>query len=548
MPKRIYLLSLDALPYYLLARFKKEWELKNFQKLEKQAGYARGLVAPFPDATTPPAHAGLFCGCPATEHNIISFEEPEIIKGEVHPWKKVMGFDARRLRAEPLWVSFLKTGARVLMLHFPLSVPVEPYCQEKLFGKDFSDRLIVIEAFSQKLAEEKVIQSEKPGRKVELALSKKERVQISLPKRSGSELTLLPEKNAGVYLLRLNAPGSKSAPIYFATGINRIFSHPREIAKEYLENAGAFVAGGGAYSYWQGKFGKTIAQGGEGEAERMLAKTLELVGEHFSRAIKYSLEKIDFEVGFFYFPGIDTALHLFASWLEPEVELEPKIREILESIVKRMFIWADKILGLFLEQAGKDDLLVVVSDHGMASVFHTFYPNQVLLERGYLVWEEKKSCPNLERSQAVYHQSNSGYIVINSRRRGGVVREEERTRLAERIAREFENYRGKILKDIILVEESGEIPFRGEIYLVPNYQVGLSHKVEGKVFESGIFGGQHHYWSESEPMLAILYLKGAGISPGKNLGRRSYLELAKTIAGLCGIDPPKKAQKGPIRF
>ena len=83
---------------------------------------------------------------------------------------------------------------------------------------------------------------------------------------------------------------------------------------------------------------------------------------------------------------------------------------------------------------------------------------------------------------------------------------------------------------------------------MPNYQVGLSHKVEGKVFESGIFGGQHHYWSESEPMQAILYLKGAGISPGKNLGRRSYLELAKTIAGLCGIDPPEKAQKGPIRF
>ena len=545
--EKVIILCLDGLPYALLERFALKWELGNFIKLKSQSSWAKGLVAPPPDATTPPAFACLFCGCPAVVHNIVSFEEPEVVYGGIHPWKKVLGFNARNLKAEPLWVSFLKAGKCVVMLHFPLSVPIAPYTEEKLFGKDFSEALIVFESFSQNLASELVVKAGDVGEKIKIKTKSGEELELSPNLSTSFQPVIFEEKQAGVYVVHL--AGEADSERIFITNLNRVFCNHKELAEKYLDFAGPFVGNAGVFSYWKGLLGKPVYEGGSGKAEEMLRSLLGLVGRHFYRAVEFALEKLSADVYFLYYPGIDLVLHLFTGWLdEQNPQSSPEIKEKLWQVVEEMFKWADKIVGLCLERAGEGSLLAVVSDHGMAPVFSTFYPNQVLLERGLLFWDEKNSMPELDRSQAIYHQSNSGYIVINTKARGGIVEDEKAGELARKVASIFEEYVGEILQEVVLVSESKDIPYRGEIYLVPRYRIGFSHKVEGKIYQKGTYAGQHHYWQEAEPMWAVLFLKGKSIPLGKELKRCSHLDVAPTLAQLCDIPTPSKSVAQPINF
>ena len=153
----------------------------------------------------------------------------------------------------------------------------------------------------------------------------------------------------------------------------------------------------------------------------------------------------------------------------------------------------------------------------------------------------------LSQSRAIYNESNSGYIVLNLKSRGGIVPDEEAPELTQKIAALYEPFRQKFLDKIELTSRNPAIPNLGEIYLMPRFKVTLQEEVEGKVFEE-FFGGQHHYWADSEPMKAVLYFIGAGVPAGKKLGPRSHLEIAPTIAALAGISPPDKARKAPIKF
>ena len=523
--------------------------MRNFQRLMKEGAWAQGMIAPGPDLTTPPAHAALLCGCKSVEHGIYSFEEPVIERGASHPWKKRMGFDARRLQAEPLWVSFLKAGKKVALLHFPLSFPVEPYAQEARFGADFSDRLTVIESFSQRLGFE-FVRKDLAGEGIfQVKLS--DQSKLFLPVRAPEKMDTLifPEKTAGLTRFRFSAELPGDPDLYFGTALHKIFSNQSGLAQSYLDRVGPFPGGGASYSYWQGKLGKRIHQGGSGKAEQRLMATLELVGNHMSEAIRFVEDQVRPGVGFYYFHLIDLALHLWMGLLDPESPgFSPEIREFLLPMVRRTFEFADQVVGLLLDGCEGDDLLAVVSDHGMAPIERIFYPNQVLADAGLLSWDRKKGEPILERSSAVYHQSNSGYIVINSRERGGPVRGEDAEELKQKVSDLFGEYLGSVLEKVESVAEHPEIPGLGEFYLTPKYKTALSHKVEGKVLEPGPYGGQHHFWPESEWMPAILFLRGPGIPGSAKLGKRSHLEFARTVSALAGIPGPEKSRMGPIRF
>ncbi len=546
---KVHILSLDAMPYAMVERFKHEWGLKNFLRLEAGGAFAQGMIAPGPDITTPPAHAALVCGCGALEHGIYSFEEPALENGALHPWKKRSGFSSRRLKAEPLWISFLKAGKKVSLVHFPLSIPLEPYLSEAKFGADFSDRLTVIESFDQRLSFETVRKDIGTDSTFKFSLADKTKLELPARAPMKTEMTILPDHRAGLARMRFPPDAQSEPDYYFIAAVHRIWSNRPEVAQAYLDAAGPFLGGGGSYSYWHDKLGLKIVKGGTGKAEARVAQSFELVGEHFQKGIRFALEKVEHDIGFYYFHGVDLVLHLWMGLLDPESPASsPELRELLWPIVRRAFEHADRIVGLLLEASGPEDLVAVVSDHGMAPIESTFFPNQVLLEADLLRWDTKKNEPVLSESRAVYHRSNCGYIIIVTRSRGGPVEDGEAPELAKKIEALFGKYLGAALAKVELVSEHPELPGLGEIFLTPVYKTGLSQRLEGKILEPGKYGGQHHFWPERETMQAILYLKGPGVPAGLRLGQRSHLEFARTVAHLAGVAAPRDARFGPIKF
>jgi len=546
---RIHILCIDALPYFLLRQFLSRGQLPNFRKLEKLGASAQGMIPPWPDATTPPAHASILCGCSAVEHGIFSFEEPLIENGVVSPWRKTHGFDAARLKAEPLWVKFLQAGKKVALLHFPLSTPVETLTSSRKFGDDFSDRLFIIEGYGRRLTPEIVRQDVNSDDPFRLKLS--DRGKVLLPRRAPKTLepAVFKDRMGGLWRLRFSSENHGEPDLHFLTPFSALTCHPAELGISYLEKLGPFPASGATYSYGKDKLGARIYKGGSGLAEQRLGQSLELLAEHVFSAMKFVLEKVQPEAGFYYFNAIDLCLHLWLAYLEPGfAKAHPEIFNVLWPLLCRMMNWADKMVGLLLESLGPKDLLVVFSDHGMAPIDAVFYPNQVLADAGLLAWDSSKNEPDLAKSLAVYNGSNAGYVVLNLKSRGGIVPDQEAERLAAKVAAAFAPFLGQALDKIELTTANPAIPGLGELYLIPRFRLTLQEEVEGKILDPDFRGGQHHYWPEVEEMKAVLYFCGAGVPAGARLGVRSHLEVAGTVAALAGIEPPNRAGFRPIKF
>ena len=389
--RKFHFLSIDALPWSMLRQFLGRGELPNFQRLEKLGASAQGMVAPGPDATTPAAHAALLCGCDALEHGIYSYEEPAIENGVVHPWKKRSGFDAMRLKAEPLWVKFLQAKRKTALIHFPLSTPIQALTASKKFGADFSEHLFAIESFSQRLTPEIVRKDVNSDDTFKLKLSDGSKVQ--LPKRAPKnvEPAIFKEKKGGLWRIRFQAEHAGEPDLHFLTPFSGISSNRDDLVNDYLDQVGPFAASATTYSYGTDKLGNRIYKGGNGNAEKRMAQGMELLGNHFYKTVEFALEKISPEAGFYYFNGVNLCLHLWLAYLNPtSPAYSKKICDALWPIVCSVFQWADKIVGLLLDSLRADDLLTVVSDHGMAPIETTFYPNQVLADAGLTVWDAEE--------------------------------------------------------------------------------------------------------------------------------------------------------------
>jgi predicted AlkP superfamily phosphohydrolase/phosphomutase len=546
---KLYVLSIDALPYSMLQGFLARNKLPNFQKLEKLGWSCSGMLASGPDSTTPPAHAALLCGCKAKEHGICSFEEPLVEKGVVHPWKKVYGFDAFRLKAEPLWVKLLQAGKSCALLHFPLATPIEAFTSAKKFGADFSGLLTVVESFSQRLTPEIVRRDVNADDSFKLRLS--DRSKELVPKRAPhSEAPLIfPDKPGGLWRMRFGSENPLDQDIHFLMASSGIQCNRPGLAQSYLEKVGPFISSAAAYSYSNDKLGPRIFKGGNGLAEKRLFRSMELMCRHFYDAIKFMLERTAPEAGFFYFNCIDLCLHLWMAFLDKSSPgFSQKTFEAVQPVVDLVFSWADRIVGLLLEAAGPEDFLVVTSDHGMAPIENIFYPNQALRDAGFLAWDEKEKEPILEQSSAVYSGSNAGYVILNLKSRGGIIPDEEAEAWTGKIAGVFEPHLGTALERIELPAQNREIPCLGEIYLVPKYKTTLQEEVEGILLKKEYYAGQHHYWADTESMKAVLYLKGPGAPAGKKAGVVSAVDVASLVAGLCGVEPPDKARRGRVKL
>jgi hypothetical protein len=148
--KRVVLLTWDGTPRWLVDKMLAEGVLPNLAAMIKDGAAAEYSTTNFPNTTTPPGHAALYTGCYGTVNGVTGYIQPKTPPDKFDVTESWSGFDARNLRAEPLWVTLARGGKPSLLIHAPFAMPFGPYGAWKRFGDDVSERVAAFTGYTDK--------------------------------------------------------------------------------------------------------------------------------------------------------------------------------------------------------------------------------------------------------------------------------------------------------------------------------------------------------------------------------------------------------------
>jgi predicted AlkP superfamily phosphohydrolase/phosphomutase len=296
----------------------------------------------------------------------------------------------------------------------------------------------------------------------------------------------------------------------------------------------------------------------------------------------------------FYAPQIDHQEHkyLMADPRQPGYTHENS-KEYAEYI-QWAYKTADKTAGKTVRALDENDYLFIVSDHGMEPAHSALEPNKILKDNGLLKLDPEGRI-DYEKSKAIAIPSGSAahvYINLESREKYGIVKKEEYEQVRKDIMQAFKkvevnrNENGPVIKHHLKelwnstlnlsfngfketsqslagyitnakvhpYEEIKQIPQKeklteqnaGDILLMaaPGYIMGqgVSQMVKPTP-ELGTHGGN----PDREKLKAVFMAMGPDITPGKQIGPVSNLDIAPTIYDLLELESPSYIEGESIK-
>ncbi|BBM83904.1 alkaline phosphatase family protein [Candidatus Uabimicrobium amorphum] len=238
-------------------------------------------------------------------------------------------------------------------------------------------------------------------------------------------------------------------------------SHPRSFASEVEKRVGMYPTLGWASA--------TNALKDEAISERAFQQDLQNILHSREKIFQHTLkQKQDLLVAVFYFT--DRASHMYWRFIDEKHPLhEPNLEHKLLDVYKEM----DRIIGIAHNKLNKNDILLVVSDHGFKSFRWQVNVNTWLQKNGYLFLKDDKERSNMqvrdlfERSRLLQdidwkrttaYAIGLGKIFINLQNREpqGVVNQDDYYKLREEIGRKLKSFtfRGeKVVNEVFMQEK-----------------------------------------------------------------------------------------------
>ncbi|HSB62264.1 MAG TPA: alkaline phosphatase family protein, partial [Vicinamibacteria bacterium] len=356
---RLILASLDGAGAALVEDALARGLMPNLARLRRRGAAARGVVSTLP-AKTPVAHATLFTGAWPDRHGITGIAAPRP-GGSV--LETVDGFRSDALRAEPLWVTAARQGLDATTVAATQAWPFAPYAEGRRFGANFARRLTLIDGYGGGGLDDAVVTAAdvalrpatgwtgappsapgSPPRELELRVAGVavsgllvddpddpapgfDTLLLALDKDGGKGVRLKPRPPAdsadAFAALTLPAEGGP-IPVHFrlfslapdASGLLLYQSRaaPVTSSRERVGGAaqaatGSVVGNGAVKAYRAGALGRTIAAGGDGEAEARYLETAALVTRQFTRLTEFAARSTRWDVLVAYLPQPDEGLH-----------------------------------------------------------------------------------------------------------------------------------------------------------------------------------------------------------------------------------------------
>lgn len=172
------------------------------------------------------------------------------------------------------------------------------------------------------------------------------------------------------------------------------------------------------------------------------------VYEESMAMLEYELGRFDDGLLFFYFSNADQRQHMFWRLIDPgHPAYDERLAARFGDVIGATYAEMDRALGLALQKADKDTIVLVMSDHGFATFRRGFNLNTWLLREGYhrlkRPWQQEQSAyfdnTDWAKSRAYGMGLNSLYINEKGREGEGIVAPgPEKDNLICEIARKLE--------------------------------------------------------------------------------------------------------------
>lgn len=181
----------------------------------------------------------------------------------------------------------------------------------------------------------------------------------------------------------------------------------------------------------------------------------------------YELSRFNSGFMFFYFSDTDLKTHMFWSATDPTHPQYPKRSEFARSVLPDAYSKMDRLLGKAMKRLGRNDTIIVISDHGFTSFARAFNLNTWLKENGYLAvideftQDRHEYLENIDwpRTKAYAIGFNSLYINLAGREGQGIVppgaaRKELMEEIRQRLLELFDPDTGKMpISDVYFADD-----------------------------------------------------------------------------------------------
>ena len=324
-------------------------------------------------------------------------------------------------------------------------------------------------------------------------------------------------------------------------------SEPPSWSEDMAKSIGRF--------YTQGMAEDTKALvGGALSDEEFLAQST-LVFDERVKMLHHEMERYTGGLLFFYFSSIDQTSHMYYGSMEPDApEHYARYNYVIPELYQRM----DKVVGDVLKWAG-DTPVVIMSDHGFAPWTWKVNLNTWLAQQGYLsVLPPERMGKGIlghidwENTQAYAMGLNQLFLNLEGREAHGVVPEDERDVVIQRLKRDLESWRYSETGERV-VTKAMTAPVGDYADRAPDLIVGYNRgyrssdsSAMGAVGNETIERNEGH-WNGDHCMFAG-HVPGVLItSKPLAITEASLVDFAPTVLNYFGIKPPE-GMKGQLLF
>ncbi|MBW2060095.1 MAG: alkaline phosphatase family protein [Deltaproteobacteria bacterium] len=598
MPKKAVVIGMDAASPTFISQYVEEGVLPNFKKLIDGGVMAEHCLVPFP-TVTPPNWTTIVTGSWAGTHCITDFH----VHNPGDPLHKIhQGFDANECKAEFIWERAAKAGKKSIVFNYPSSWP--PRVKEGVImlggggltpgewrrpfrglnsGINFSgEHLFTTEilpgAVRVKFEEaedwENVPESqgeedleavaglnfqqamEEPAPTSWYVLAQDtqgdgyDKVTVS-PSRDYSEAfftigvgewsqkitTTLKLKNGEEKVVHFRAKllelsdDAEDFRLYFTSlGQESGWSFPEEVCTEIKSKEGVMANNGGYVAYtlewidldtymevtnWQNIF--------------------------YADAVEYLLKNKEWDLFFMHAHAPDWFYHAAITDMEPLVTKDEEKVKKTRKADRSLYQSLDRMLGRIMEAAGKDALIIIVSDHGATANGPTVNPNEIMEKAGLLVFEEVEKAkggdasdimsakivprfpnrPNHKKSKVIPQREIHVYINLKGRDPDGIVEPED-----------YGNVQRQIIDALLTWKDpqTGTRPIAMALSKQDARILGLYGDYVGDVIYALYpeFGGQHGQQLPASSygigdQRSVMILNGPGLKKGYKMQRTMWL-------------------------
>jgi predicted AlkP superfamily pyrophosphatase or phosphodiesterase len=276
---------------------------------------------------------------------------------------------------------------------------------------------------------------------------------------------------------------------------------------------------------------------------------VERLDRYLDSMVTHVISSEGFDLLMSYHPTPDEYQHSSLIRTQEQWAYSPGCAIAAEEGLKRVGRSMDLSVGtLWRALDHQSDILVVVSDHGLAPIHEVVYLNEALAEAGLVVLEKRGSRLGIaDRSPLAVTCSGACahlYLNLEGREEHGVISSEAAPELLRRAAKVMADLvvDGRLVVErIVDRSEAAELgldhPDSGDLIVFLNPGFTASDEVGGKVHEPSRYYGQHGYLSCHDAMSSIFFAAGPGV-PRRHIDELRITEIAPLVAGWLGLTFP----------